>query len=90
MIKDGPRSTTYARVDCDDASGQRAKTISQAEIRLISITHLIIRILDFGLTLLGTGILGSAILMDGGIALYYLLGIPMLYGALNVCCSLLE
>lgn len=73
-----------------DVCGCAALCISTAGIRLISAAHLIARILDFGLTLLGTGILGSAILMDGGTALYYLLGIPMLYGTLSVCCGLLE
>lgn len=101
-----PRSTETAanRAMPEDESGnddgaiaepnhgliESSKRVSSAYIKLISIVSLAIRVADFALILLGTGILGSSILIDGAEAFYYFIGVPILYGLMNICYGILE
>jgi hypothetical protein len=56
----------------------------------LTLLHILVQALDYALLLLGTDVLGSVIMMDGPVAIIYLLVMPFLYGLLHLGCFLLE
>ena len=68
-----------------NSRSRSARTGISSTIRLVGAASLAVQAVDFGLTLLGTGILGSAILMDVGQAIVFLLYLPILYSMMNFC-----